>query len=154
MDDTNVYELLDALSNLIDGGKPVLGNRDKRQIDAGEALDIIDVIRQEFPEEIDAAKKILRQQEEILADAEMEGNRIIEDARNQALVIASEQEVNRIASSQAEQIMREAREAERQTRSGAEEYADGVLAHAQNTLETLLDNINRSRERLNNRGVR
>ncbi|MCL2339451.1 MAG: ATPase [Actinomycetia bacterium] len=154
MDDTGVSALLDELSDVIEDGKPALGNKDKRQIDAGVAHEIIDEIRQRFPEELTEARKVLRDKDDLLADAEMEGNRIIEDARNQALIIASEQEIVRIAQSQAEQILREAREAERQVRSGAEDYADNVLSHIQNTLETLTDNVHRSRERLNNRGLR
>jgi len=154
MDETGVSQLLDELSDLIEEGKPALGNKDKRQIDAGVAHEIIDEIRQHFPVEIAEARKILREKDDLLADAEMEGNQIIEDARNQALVIASEQEIVRIAQSQAEQILREARENERQVRAGAEDYADNVLAHIQSTLETLSDNVHRSRERLNNRGIR
>ena len=154
MDDTGVSLLLDELSDLIEDGKAVLGNKDKRQIDAGVAHEVIDEIRQRFPEELAESRRILRERDDLLADAEMEGNRIIEDARNQALIIASEQEIVRIAQSQAEQILREAREAERQVRSGAEDYADNVLSHIQNTLETLTDNVHRSRERLNNRGIR
>ena len=154
MDETGVGLLLDELSDLIEEGKAALGNKDKRQIDAGVAHEIIDEIRQRFPEELAESRKILREKDDLLADAEMEGNRIIEDARNQALVIASEQEIVRIAQSQAEQILRDAREQDRQVRSGAEDYADSVLSHIQNTLETLTDNVHRSRERLNSRGIR
>jgi len=154
MDETGIGGLLDELSYLIEDAKSPIGNKDKRQIDAGQAFAIIDDIRERIPVELADARKTLREREDILAAAEIEHNRIVEDARNQALIIASEQEIVRIAQSQAEGIIRDAREAERQIRSGAEDYADSVLSHIQNTLETLGENIVRSRERLNNRGIR
>ncbi|MBR2521782.1 MAG: ATPase, partial [Coriobacteriales bacterium] len=83
-----------------------------------------------------------------------EANRILEDARNRALTIASEQEIVRIAQQQAENILADAREHERQTRAGAEDYADNVFSHIESTLDSLNDNVRRCRERLNNRGIR
>ena len=74
---------------------------------------------------------------------------MIEDARNQALTIASEQEVVRISQQQAEAIMADARELERQTRAGAEDYADQVFSHVEQSLDTLINNVRRCRDRLN-----
>ena len=45
---------------------------------------------------------------------------MIEDARSQAITIASEQEIVRISQQQADTILADARELERQTRAGAE----------------------------------
>ncbi len=65
------------------------------------------------------------------------------------MTIASQQEIVRTAQLQADEIMAEAREMERQTRSGAEEYADQVFSHVQGSLEQLLNNVMRCRKRLN-----
>ena len=42
-----------------------------------------------------------------------------------------------------------ARELERQTRAGAEDYADEVFGHVEQSLDTLLNNTRRCRDRLN-----
>ena len=42
-----------------------------------------------------------------------------------------------------------ARELERQTRAGAEDYADEVFGHVEQSLDTLLNNVRRCRDRLN-----
>ena len=55
---------------------------------------------------------------------------MIEDARSQAITIASEQEIVRISQQQADAILAEARELERETRAGAEDYADEVFSKA------------------------
>jgi cell division septum initiation protein DivIVA len=154
MDETGVLALLDELSDLIEDGKPALGNRDKRQIEVAPALDIIDEIRQQFPVEFSQARQIVRERQGLLEDTEAESNRILEDARNQALIIASEQEIVRIAQQQAENILADAREMERETRAGAEDYADNVFSHIESTLDSLGENVRRCRERLNNKAAR
>jgi cell division septum initiation protein DivIVA len=154
MDETGVLALLDELSDLIEDGKPALGNRDRRQIEVAPALDIIDEIRQSFPVEFSQARQIVRERQGLLEDTEAECNRILEDARNQALIIASEQEIVRIAQQQAENILADAREMERETRAGAEDYADSVFSHIESTLDSLNENVRRCRERLNNKAVR
>jgi cell division septum initiation protein DivIVA len=154
MDETGVVALLDELSDLIEDGKPALGNRDKRQIEVAPALDILDEIRQSFPVEFSQARQIVRERQGLLEDTEAECNRILEDARNQALIIASEQEIVRIAQQQAENILADAREMERETRAGAEDYADNVFSHIESTLDSLNENVRRCRERLNNKAVR
>ena len=45
--------------------------------------------------------------------------------------------------------MADARELERQTRAGAEDYADEVFGHIEQSLDTLLNNTRRCRDRLN-----
>ncbi|MDR1014430.1 MAG: ATPase [Coriobacteriales bacterium] len=154
MDETGVMALLDELSDLIEDGKPALGNRDKRQVEVAPALDILDEIRQSFPVEFSQARQIVRERQGLLEDTEAECNRILEDARNQALIIASEQEIVRIAQQQAENILADAREMERETRAGAEDYADNVFSHIESTLDSLNENVRRCRERLNNKAVR
>ena len=154
MDESGVLALLDELSDLIEDGKPALGNRDKRQIEVAPALDIIDDIRRTFPIEFSQARQIVRERQGLLEDTEAECNRILEDARNQALIIASEQEIVRIAQQQAENILADAREMERETRAGAEDYADSVFSHIESTLDSLNENVRRCRERLNNKASR
>ena len=91
----------------------------------------------------------MRERQSLLDDAEVEANRMIEDARSQAITIASEQEIVRISQQQADTILADARELERQTRAGAEDYADEVFGHIEQSLDTLLNNTRRCRDRLN-----
>ena len=50
---------------------------------------------------------------------------------------------------QADELVADARELERQTRAGAEDYADEVFGHVEQSLDTLLNNVRRCRDRLN-----
>ena len=132
MDETGVLGLLEELSILLEDSKPVFGKGNMRQVDIAAQ-----------------ARQIVRERQSLLDDAEAEANRMIEDARSQAMTIASEQEIVRISQQQADQVLSDARELERQTRAGAEDYADEVFGHVEQSLDTLLNNVRRCRDRLN-----
>ncbi len=144
MDETGVLGLIEELSILLEDSKPVFGKGNLRQVDE---------IRDTFPGEFAQARQIVRERQSLIDDAEAESARLIEDARSQAMTIASEQEIVRIAQQQADTIMADARELERQTRAGAEDYADEVFGHVEQSLDTLLNNVRRCRDRLNNQGI-
>ncbi len=149
MDETGVLGLLEELSILLEDSKPVFGKSNMRQVDIAAAFEIMDEVRDTFPSEFAQARQIVRERQSLLDDAEAEANRMIEDARSQAMTIASEQEIVRISQQQADQVLADARELERQTRAGAEDYADEVFSHVEQSLDTLLGNVRRCRDRLN-----
>ncbi len=150
MDETGVLGLLEELSILLEDSKPTaFGKNNMRQVDINQAFEIMDEIRDVFPSEFAQARQIVRERQSLLDDAEAEAIRLVEDARSQALTIACDQEIVRIAQQQADQVLADARELERQTRAGAEDYADEVFGHVEQSLDTLLNNVRRCRDRLN-----
>ncbi len=149
MDETGVLGLLEELSILLEDSKPVFGKANLRQVDISAAFEIMDEIRDTFPSEFSRSRQIVRERESLMEDAEAEANRLIEDARSQAITIASEQEIVRISQQQADQLIADARDLERQTRMGAEDYADEVFGHVEQSLDTLLTSVRRCRDRLN-----
>lgn len=108
MDETGVLGLLEELSILLEDSKPVFGKNNLRQVDIAAAFDIMDEIRDLFPAEFSQARQIVRERQSLLDDAEVEANRMIEDARSQAITIASEQEIVRISQQQADTILADA----------------------------------------------
>ncbi|MDU5900165.1 MAG: hypothetical protein E6Z40_11080, partial [Bifidobacterium sp.] len=74
-------------------------------VDIAAAFEIMDEIRDTFPSEFAQARQIVRERQSLLDDAEAEANRMIEDARSQAMTIASEQEIVRISQQQADQLV-------------------------------------------------
>ena len=101
-------------SILLEDSKPVFGKQNLRQVDMAAAFEIMDEIRDTFPSEFSQARQIVRERQSLLDDAEAEANCMIEDARSQAMTIASEQEIVRISQQQADTILADARELERQ----------------------------------------
>ncbi len=150
MDEAGIEELLDELAERIENSKPVLGNSQKRQVEIGPVFEIIDEIRDILPEELRQARIIVRDRQGMIEAAEIDANRILEDAERQADQIASEQEVVRLAEGKATEIVEEAMMREREMRVGAEDYADQIFANLETNLDNLLKNVTRCRARLNN----
>ncbi|MDO5334856.1 MAG: ATPase [Coriobacteriia bacterium] len=150
MDESGVLNLVEELSVLIEDSKPAgFGRSGFHMVDVQAALEILDEIRDVFPVEFAQSRQIIRERQTLLDEAEAQASRLIEDARSQAITIASEQEIVRISQQQAETIMAEAREMERQTRAGAEDFADEVFTHVEQSLDTALNSVRRCRDRLN-----
>lgn len=153
MDEAGIEELLDELADRIEQSKPVLGNSQKRQVEIGPIFEILDEIRDILPEELRQARIIVRDRQGMIEAAEIDANRILEDAERQAEQIAGEQEVVRIAEQRAQEIIDEAMVREREMRVGAEDYADQIFANFETNLDNLLKNVTRCRARLNNGSV-
>ena len=149
MDETGVLNLIDELTMLIEDSKPAFGKNNLRQVDAQAAFEILDEIRDTFPSEFAQARQVIRERQALLDEAQAQASRLIEDARSQAITIASEQEIVRISQQQADAILAEARELERETRAGVEDYADEVFSHVEQSLDTALNSVRPCRDRLN-----
>ena len=119
-----------------------------RLVDIEKVYEIIDEIRGNFPDELKQARWIVKERQEMLEEAEKEANRILEEARDRAESMASEQEVVRRAPSRPPSILDDARQQEREIRLGAEDYADEMLANLEVNLGKLLTAVQRGRDRL------
>lgn len=84
----------------------------------------------------------------MLAEAKREAERLISEARDQAQREASQQEVVKLAERQAHEMLEQARARERETRLGAEDYADGILENLEVNLGKFLAAVQRGREQL------
>ena len=143
----DIMALVDRIEESMDAGRSVPLSRG-RLIDTDKVYEIIDEIRGSFPDELKQARWIVKERQEMLEEAEKEANRILEEARDRADAMASDQEIVRRANEQAASIMDDARQQEREIRLGAEDYADEMLANLEVNLGKLLTAVQRGRDRL------
>jgi cell division septum initiation protein DivIVA len=143
----DIMALIDRVEEAMDSGRTVPLMRG-RLIDIEKVYEIIDEIRGNFPDELKQARWIVKERQEMLEEAEKEANRILEEARDRADSMASEQEIVRRANDQAAAILDDARQQEREIRLGAEDYADEMLANLEVNLGKLLTAVQRGRDRL------
>jgi cell division septum initiation protein DivIVA len=143
----DVMALIDRIEEAMDTGRSLPLMRG-RLVDIEKVYEIIDEIRGNFPDELKQARWIVKERQEMLEEAEKEANRILEEARDRADGMASEQEVVRRAAEQAASILDDARQQEREIRLGAEDYADEMLANLEVNLGKLLTAVQRGRDRL------
>ena len=118
-------------------------------IDADVFFNILDEIRMSYPEEWQKSRRILKEREELMASAAAQADSIIADAQQQALTIAGEQEIVRLAQQQADDIRDRAQQYERETRYAAEDYAEQVFTHLEENLKSLTGTVTRCRQQLN-----
>jgi cell division septum initiation protein DivIVA len=143
----DIMALIDRIEELIDSGRNVPFSASKI-VDPDKIYEILDEIREHFPDELKQARWIVKERQEMLEEAEKEANRILEDAKARAEALAAEQEIVKLAEQQAAEILDNARAREREIRLGAEDYADEMLANLEVNLGKLLTAVQRGRDRL------
>ena len=130
----DVLVLIDKLDDLVHNAKAV-PLTDQVRIDREEIYDILDQMRATIPEEIKQARWIVKERQEMLAEAKRECDRMLGEAREQAVREASQTEIVKLAERQAGDIVDDARRQARETRLEMEDWADSILS----TLEVNLD---------------
>ena len=132
----DVLVLIDKLDDLVHNAKPV-PLTDQVRVDKEEIYDILDQMRATIPEEIKQARWIVKERQEMLAEAKREQDRLV-----------GEEEVTKQAERAAEDIVEDARAREREIRLGAEDYADEILGTLEVNLSKFIAAVQRGRERL------
>jgi hypothetical protein len=135
----DVLVLIDKLDDLVHNAKAV-PLTDQVRIDREEIYDILDQMRATIPEEIKQARWIVKERQEMLAEAKRESDRILGEAREQAVREASQTE-----------IVEDARRQARETRLEMEDWADSILSTLEVNLDKFLGAVRRGRERLHER---
>jgi cell division septum initiation protein DivIVA len=143
----DVLDLIDRLQHLVDSAKNV-PLRDQVRVNKQEIRDILDQMRATMPGEIKEARWIVREREDLLAEAEGQAERIAGEARERQVELVSQHEVVRQAERAAEEIVEGARGRGREIRLGAEDYADEILNTLELNLAKLVAAVQRGRERL------
>jgi cell division septum initiation protein DivIVA len=143
----DVLVLIDKLDDLIHNARSV-PLTDSVMIDREEIYDLLDQMRSTIPEEVKQARWIVKERQEMLAEAKQEAERITGEARQRAEEMAAQEEIVRVAERQASDILEDAREREREIRLGAEDYADEVLGSLEVNLDKFLAAVRRGRQRL------
>jgi F0F1-type ATP synthase membrane subunit b/b' len=146
----DVLVLIDKLDDTIHNAKPV-PLTDQVRVDKEEIYDILDQMRATIPEEIKQARWIVKERQEMLAEAKRECDRVLGEAREQAVREASQTEIVKLAERQAGEIVDDARRQARETRLEMEDWADSILSTLEVNLDKFLTAVKRGRERLHER---
>ena len=146
----DVLVLIDRLDDLVHNAKAV-PLTDQVRLDREEIYEILDQMRATIPEEIKQARWIVKERQEMLAEAKRECDRIIQDAREQATREASQTEIVKLAEKQADDIVDDAKRKARETRLEMEDWADSILSTLELNLDKFLTAVKRGRERLHER---
>ena len=89
---------------------------DQVRIDREAIYELLDEMRSTIPEEVKQARWIVKERQEMLAEAKREADRIVNEAREHAAREVSQQEIVRNAEREAESVIEDARMREREVR--------------------------------------
>ena len=104
----DVLVLIDKLDDLVHNARPV-PLTDQVRVDREEIYDLLDQMRATIPEEIKQARWIVKERQEMLAEAKREAERIVREAREQQSRLISDEEITKQAERAADEIVEDAR---------------------------------------------
>lgn len=144
---TDAEQMLRRLHELVASARPmplstsVMINRD-------EVLDLLDETIERLPDELRAARWLLKEREEYLAKVKREGDEILEQARTRAERMVQRTEVVKASEARARKIVDAAREEASRLKNECEDYCDHKLASFEIVLERTLKMVGAGREKL------
>ncbi len=117
-------------------------------INKDEVLELLQACLDRLPEEMRAARWLLKEREDYLKKARREGDEILAAARSQAEAMVQRTEVVKAAEQRARRMVEEAESTARRLRHETEDYCDTKLGSFENALERILNTVREARERL------
>lgn len=131
----DVITLLDNLEDLIETGPkvPMIG---KVMISKKEALDIIEEIVNELPDEFKKAQWVIGEKEKILKDAKEDAEAIRKEINDKLARSIENHDITKEAKIRSEEIIAAAQRDAKEMRLGARDYAGIILSELEDQINT------------------
>lgn len=139
--------LLRRVIDVIDAARPMPLSSDSR-INKDEVLELLNETLARFPDELRAARWLLKEREEFLAKVRREGDEILELARARAERMVERTEIVRAAEQRARVIVEQAEVEARRLRHDVEDYCDRKLASFEVVLNRTLKVVHAGRAKM------
>jgi len=117
-------------------------------IHRGEMLELLENVKASYPNDLAKAINILRQQSEILEDANLQADSIIGQARDEVARLVEQTAIVSAAKKESQRILAEATAEGKRDKEEIEAYIDSRLANLEVILNKTLDVISRGRDKL------
>jgi hypothetical protein len=144
---SDVEQMLRRLHELVASARPmplstsVMVNRD-------EVLDLLDETIERLPDELRAARWLLKEREEYLAKVKREGEDILDQARTRAERMVQRTEVVKASEARARKIVDAATDEAARLKNEVEDFCDQKLASFEIVLERTLKMVGAGRQKL------
>ena len=125
-----MFELIDDLSTLCDDGIPVFPGRSV--ININELRKIVDAFPDAISDEINDARTILKRKDEIIQEAKLKAEHIIQDAENQRYKLLNESSLYKTMKEQAEEFKKNVLDECQQIKMAAFNEAQELRLEAKN----------------------
>jgi cell division septum initiation protein DivIVA len=136
----DIQHLIDRLEDLIDEGRHMPFSK-FTMIDEERALELIDQMRISIPEEIEKSSRILAQRDRILAQANEEAARIIQQGRDRSEQLIDREAMVQAAQSRAANVIEQARQEAEGITGDADQYVLDNLSALEQKLNKLISEV-------------
>jgi hypothetical protein len=117
-------------------------------INRAQMLELLDILRQGLPDEMERAKRVLSDRESVLEEGRREAERLRDRARGERDSIINNTDISREAQDAAGRMLSDARREADQIRADADEYVDQKLANFEVVLTKTLQAVGRGRDKM------
>ncbi len=143
--DSQIFQVIDEMEDYLAGCKPKFMSNSDIVVDREAMEEFIRDLRRKAPDEIQRYRKIIKNQEEILEDARVKAQGLIDNAMAQTDELLSQHEIMRRAYEQADEVIRMANEQAQSIvdnaaneanmlRGAATEYMEDVMNYLENII--------------------
>ena len=141
--------ILDDIQELVERAKtvPLSG---KKVIESERLLELIDELRTNMPKEVQQAKNIAAESNNIIESAKQEAERIVQQAEERARMMIEQNEITRQAQQRAGEIIGKANGEASKIRQAADNYIESIMKKADDQLSENLAELKKTRQQLKN----
>jgi vacuolar-type H+-ATPase subunit H len=143
----DVEALLRRVHELVDTARPAALSTQVK-VDRDEVLDLLDQAIERLPDEVRAARWLMKDREEFLERTQREADDILAAARGQAERMVQRSEVLKAADAKARRIVEQAREEASRLRNECDDFCDQRLAQFETVLERTMGVVAAGRTKL------
>ena len=140
--------VLDELEAIVQDASRVPMRKGRAVVDRADLLVMLDELRGSLPRELSEAEAIRRECAAVVAAAEEEARRIVEDAHERAEARVLDTELYRRSQRRAGETIDRAERYAREIEGGSEVYRDRVMGQLENWFEDSLVSVGESRQEL------
>jgi vacuolar-type H+-ATPase subunit H len=143
----DVEALIRRVHELVDSARPAALSTQVK-VDRDEVLDLLDQAIERLPDEVRAARWLMKDRDEFLERTQREADDILAAARGQAERMVQRSEVLKAAEAKARRIVEQAREEASRLRNECDDFCDQRLAQFETVLERTMGVVAAGRTKL------
>lgn len=143
-----IEDLIEELYDVLEKGWSVPLVNGKLFVDSEEIKAILDEIREEIPAEVQKAKAIVADRQQIIADARREADSIIRIAEEKQKMLVSKDEIVLQAQAKANDLISQAQIKFKEMRKASNEYIDDLMRKTDEALTESLAELRKTRQNI------
>ena len=147
MEKMDIFALVDELQEVIEMS-PTKGFSKNKLVDQKIVMEIIEDIKTALHEELDFAKKVASERDQILRSADIQAEEIVRRAKKEAEAMVKQEEVTKMAYEKANKVMENSRTRAEEIKKMANTYAEEVLDELEKYYRESMDLIGENKARL------